>query len=254
MQLKRFLLTAGFLAAPLLTYAAGQQLVPAGSLLTCTVSEKVSSETTNVGDPIVCMIGHSTFPSYGGSITGTFQEYKDPGHLVGKGWMELQFDRVVLPPNQILQVSAKVVHVPGYHVDREGRILGNGHPVRDTVEWLIPVLWPIDLINLPRRGPRPVLKPETRLTVKLMDDLLVPTVDQQPERDPYGFSQRQPVTYYQPAPQYVAPAPAPVYYWTAPPVYPYAPSMWVSPALPPVVFVPHGIYNRQAPVWRGYRR
>ena len=35
---------------------------------------------------------------------------------------------------------------------REGRILGKGHATRDTVLWLIPVLWPIDLIMLPMRG------------------------------------------------------------------------------------------------------
>ena len=81
--------------------------------------------------------------------------------------------------------------------------MGTGHAVRDTVEWLIPVLWPIDLINLPRRGPTPVLKPETRLTVKVLDDFGIPTkaeVQHQPELiSRYNYADNQPAQ--QPAPE-----------------------------------------------------
>jgi hypothetical protein len=224
-------LFALLLAAPLAGYAA-EQMIPAGSLVQCTVSEpKLSSKTTDVGDPVLCQVGHvelygrSVFP-YGSYLEGRFEDYKDPGHLVGKGWMELKFDRMFIPPGQIIPVSAKVVFVPKFPVDKQGRIHGKGHPVRDTVEWLIPVLWPIDLINLPRRGPRPVLKAETRLTLKIMDDFGVPLPEQATygqyapaPRDQYGYSQRAPMSYTPP----VAP-PAPVYRQmsyqsvTAPPV------------------------------------
>jgi hypothetical protein len=215
------------LMIPLAGFAA-EQMIPAGSLVQCTVSEpKLSSKTTDVGDPVLCQVGHvelygrSVFP-YGSYLEGRFEDYKDPGHLVGKGWMELKFDRMYIPPGQIIPVSAKVVYLPKYPVDKQGRIHGKGHPVRDTVEWLIPVLWPIDLLNLPRRGPRPELKPETRLTLKIMDDFGVPMPEQvsyqQPSppyqynapqynapRDPYGFYQRAPMS-YRPVP---APPPPP---------------------------------------------
>lgn len=171
------------LTLPIVSYAA-DQLVPAGSILTCSVSEgSISSKTTAIGDPVLCTLnpvekyGRSVLP-YGSYMEGRFEDYKDPGHFVGKGWMQLTFDRIIIG-NRVIPVSAKVVQVPKYRVDQQGRILGNGHPVRDTIEWLIPVLWPIDLINLPRRGPRPVLKPETRLTLELMDDLGIP--DLQPQ-------------------------------------------------------------------------
>ena len=62
----------------------------------------------------------------------------------------------------------------GLKVDREGRILGKGHPRRDAVEWAIPVLWPIKLITLPMRGPRPTLKGETSVQLKLLEDVYVP--------------------------------------------------------------------------------
>ncbi len=228
-----------FLFAPLTGYAV-EQMIPAGSMVQCTISEpKLSSKTTDIGDPVLCQVSHvelrgrSVFP-YGSYLEGRFEDYKDPGHLVGKGWMELKFDRMFVPPGQIIPVTAKVVAVPKYPVDKQGRIHGKGHPVRDTIEWMIPVLWPIDLVNLPRRGPRPILKAETRLTLKIMDDFGVPDPNaaysqqqyQQPyypaPRDQYGYSQRT-------APMTYTPPPAP-----AAPVYqqmnyqPVAP-----PALPP---------------------
>lgn len=191
------------LAAPLTGYAA-EQLIPAGSLIQCTVSEpKLSSKNIDVGDPVLCQISHfqlygrSVFP-YGSYLVGQFQAYKDPGHFVGKGWMELEFDRVAIPPDGEIPVKAKVVHVPGYSVDKKGKIDGKGHPVRDTVEWSIPVLWPIDLLNLPRRGPRPVLKEETRLTLKVMEDVLVPS-SQPGARSSEGFAMRAPTSYTPPA-------------------------------------------------------
>jgi hypothetical protein len=42
------------------------------------------------------------------------------------------------------------------------------------VEWMIPVLWPIKILTLPARGPYPALKGESRLTMRLMEDVIVP--------------------------------------------------------------------------------
>jgi hypothetical protein len=223
------------LAAPFSSYAA-EQLIPAGSLIQCTVSEpKLSSKTTAIGDPVLCQIGHaerygrSVLP-YDSYLVGRFEDYRDPGHFVGKGWMELKFDRMVIEPDTVIPIDAKVVDVPGYNVDRYGRILGRGHAVRDTVTWMIPILWPIDLIELPRRGPRPTLKEETRLTLKIMDDLGIPMMDQ-PQPDPSGLIRRAPSAYTEPPPQ--PPPPAPVATYVPMPVAP--PPVYVAP--PPVVYV-----------------
>ena len=161
------------LAVPLAA-SASDMIMPAGSVIQCTVAEpKISSKVDKIGDPVLCQVSHSELRAYGRAVVpfgsymvGHFEDYKDPGHFVGKGWIELRFDRMILPDDTVIPLDARVVSVPGYPVDSDGKIHGNGHPVKDTIEWFIPVLWPLDIINLPRRGPRVVLKAETRLTLK----------------------------------------------------------------------------------------
>lgn len=195
-MIRKHFLPLLLLAVPLA--ARADQLIPAGSVITCTVAEgKISSQTEKIGDPILCQLGHSeafgrtSFP-YGTYLVGHFQDYKDPGHFVGKGWMELRFDRMVVQPDTIVPINARVVQVPKYPVDADGRIHGTGHAVKDTIEWLIPVLWPIDIINLPRRGPRPVLQPETKLTLKVLDDFGIPTPMENAVRTPALISRVTP--------------------------------------------------------------
>jgi hypothetical protein len=200
--MKRTLATL-LLALPAWFGAGAVQLIPAGSVMQCMVSQPhLSSKTEHVGDPVLCQVSHSemygrsVFP-YGSYMVGRFEDYKDPGHFVGKGWMELKFERMVVGNDTVIPISTRVVATSAkYPVDRDGKIHGTGHPVRDTIEWMIPVLWPIDLINLPRRGPVPELKPETRLTVMVLDDFGIPTkseVQHQPEMiSKYNFGDNQP--------------------------------------------------------------
>ncbi len=248
------------LLAPPLFADAGQRLIPAGSLIGCTISEpRISSSTMAVGDPVLCQVGHSRYGHsvmpYHTYLVGQFEAYKDPGHFVGKGWLELRFDRMVIEPDTVIPLDARVVDAPGFRVDNQGRILGKGHATRDVVIWSIPILWPIDLLMLPMRGPRPTLKEETRLTLKVMDDLAVPQTTQ-PQTDPYGLMHRQPSAEAtpppaptpdtQPAPETTAYAPAdqaqPAPYNDAPPqpaLYAYAPPPPVAVyAYAPAVIMP----------------
>ena len=245
------------LLTPSLFADAGSRLIPAGALVSCTTGDgKISSKTTAVGDPVLCKVqfrrGDFMLP-YGSYLGGQFAEYKDPGHFVGNGWMELDFDRLYVG-DTVVPISAKVVEVPGYKIDAQGRILGKGHAVRDTVLWMIPVLWPLDLINLPRRGPRPTLKSETTLTLRMMDDIQVPVVPE-PQRDPYGLYQRGPQSY---APQPPPPTQAPdegaeqsyAPEQPAPDEQPSAPAMAYAPpvAYPaPMTYVPPVVYPSVMP-------
>jgi hypothetical protein len=182
-MLRKFLLLVPLLAvasANLLAQPSVKDIIPAGTLLNCTLDEpNFSSKTAMVGDPVLCHLGplgsfgHSVFPR-GAMLGGHLQDYKDPGHFVGKGFITIEFDRMILPGAQILPLSAKVISAPHYKVDPQGDIRGRGHPTRDAVEWAIPILWPIKLITLPARGPYPALKGETRLALRLMEDVEVP--------------------------------------------------------------------------------
>jgi hypothetical protein len=282
MKKTAFALLSLVFSAPLFA-SAGEHLIPAGSLIQCTVNEpRISSKTTAVGDPVLCQVSHAE--RYGRSVlpqnsflVGRFEEYKDPGHFVGKGWMELAFDRMVIEPDTVIPIDARVVDVPGYRVDNQGRILGKGHETRDIVTWCIPILWPIDLLMLPMRGPRPTLKAETRMTLKVMDDLTVPASNPL-SRDPNGLVQRSPISENempqppvpdlyqdqnqgQPSapepvaenyPQPVAPPP-PAYYAYVPPPQP----VYYAYAAPPVVRYYYGAtpmvrYGYGAPMARPY--
>src|SRR5712692_7761354 len=163
--------------------SARDVVLPAGTLLQCTLNEpNFSSATVEVGDPVLCHLrgvtsfGQQAFPR-GSYLVGHLEAAKDPGHFWGKGYLKLQFDRIGLPSGD-LPLDAKVISTRGYKVDKEGKIDGKGHPKRDIVEWMLPPLWPWKVIMLPARGPRPRLKGETVLSMRLMDDVQIPQVAQ----------------------------------------------------------------------------
>src|SRR6266403_5454922 len=154
-------------------------LVPAGTLLRCTIDEpNFSSATADIGDPVICHLsalrqfGKAVFPR-GSYLGGHLEADKEPGHFWGKGYLKIEFDRIGFPDSDI-PVPSKIIAAKGYRVDKKGDIVGKGHATRDTVEWLLPPLWPWKVLTLPARGPRPALKGEEQITVRLMDDIDVP--------------------------------------------------------------------------------
>ncbi len=124
-------------------------------------------------------------------LVGHLESAQDPGHFWGKGNLKLQFDRIGLP-NGDLPLDAKVIATRGYKVDKEGDIRGKGHAKRDIVEWLLPPLWPWKVLMLPARGPRPRLKGESMLTLRLMDDVQIPQVNATNGPDWHFFGRPQP--------------------------------------------------------------
>jgi len=160
--------------------AAAKDFIPAGTILHCTMDEtNFSPKTAEVGDPVLCHLGplgafgHSIFPR-GAELGGHLQDYRAPGHFVGKGWMAIEFDRLILPNANVLPLSAKVTSAPHLKTDSKGDIKGGGHPKRDAALWMVPLFWPIKVFTLPARGPYPALKGESRLTLRLMEDVEVP--------------------------------------------------------------------------------
>jgi hypothetical protein len=158
---------------------AQEVVVPAGTLLHCTLDEpNFSSKTAEIGDPVLCQLrslqqfGKTIFPR-GSYLQGHLEAAKEPGHFIGKGFLQIQFDRIGLP-NTDIPIPSKIIQAHGYKVDRQGDIVGHGHAKRDVVEWMIPPLWPWKVVSLPARGPRPTLKGEEALTLRLMEDMVLP--------------------------------------------------------------------------------
>jgi hypothetical protein len=174
---------------------AQDTLIPAGTLIRCTLDEpNFSTATASVGDPVVChlsslqLYGRNVFPR-GSYLGGHLEAAKEPGHFVGKGYLQLQFDRIGFPSSDI-PVPSKVIAAKGYKVDKQGDIVGHGHATRDVVEWMIPPLWPWKILSLPARGPRPTLKGEEQITLRLMDDIVVPRTVAVNERPPVYYRQQ----------------------------------------------------------------
>lgn len=145
-----------------LSASARDVVLPAGTLLQCTLNEpNFSSATVALGDPVLCHLrgmvefGQQVFPR-GRYLVGHLESAKDPGH-----------------------------------VDRERKIDGKGHAKRDVVEWMLPPLWPWKVIMLPARGPHPKLKGKSTLTLRLMDDVDIPQVAETYGPGWHFFGQRQ---------------------------------------------------------------
>ena len=174
------LILSVFFLLVVVSSAAAKDFIPAGTILHCTMDEpNFSPKTAMVGDPVLCHLGplgsfgHSIFPR-GAQLGGHLQDYKSPGHFVGKGWMAIEFDRLILPNAEILPLAAKVISAPHLKTDAQGDIHGKGHPKRDAALWMVPLFWPVKVFTLPARGPYPALKGESRLSLRLMEDVEVP--------------------------------------------------------------------------------
>jgi hypothetical protein len=184
---------------------AQEVVVPAGTLIHCTLDEpNFSSATAEVGDPVLCHLsslqqfGRTVFPR-GSYLQGHLEAAKEPGHFVGKGYLKIQFDRIGLP-NTDLPIPSKIIVAHGYKVDRQGDIVGRGHAKRDVVEWMIPPLWPWKVVSLPARGPRPTLKGEQALTLRLMEDVVLPRTALVPSPGWHYFGQSSSLSPAAPAP------------------------------------------------------
>src|SRR5258708_13205425 len=121
------------LAVSLLTLtlnaSAREMVLPAGTLLKCTLNEpNLSSASVAVGDPVLCHLhsvtefGQQAFPR-GSYLVGHLESAQDPGHFWGKGNMNLMFDRIGIP-NADMPLDAKGIPTPGYKSNKDGHTPG----------------------------------------------------------------------------------------------------------------------------------
>jgi hypothetical protein len=234
--MRKLLLLALFLVCLSPAAKAQATLIPAGTLLHCTIDDPtISPKTAQVGDPVLCHLnqftefGHAAFPR-GSYLEGHLEADKQPGHFIGKGYLDIVFDHIGLP-NTDVDLNARVVAAQGQHVDKQGDIVGHGHAKRDEIEWAIPPLWPWKIITLPARGPQPKLKTEQMITLKVMQDVELPQLA--------AYLPPSPSRNYNPAPRvqsYAQPSSGPVAPQSSSGVYYLPPS--TPAAAPPVSLGP----------------
>jgi hypothetical protein len=234
--MRKLLLLALFLVCLSPAAKAQATLIPAGTLLHCTIDDPtISPKTAQVGDPVLCHLnqftefGHAAFPR-GSYLEGHLEADKQPGHFIGKGYLDIVFDHIGLP-NTDVDLNARVVAAQGQHVDKQGDIMGHGHAKRDEIEWAIPPLWPWKIITLPARGPQPKLKTEQMITLKVMQDVELPQLA--------AYLPPSPSRNYNPAPRvqsYAQPSSGPVAPQSSSGVYYLPPS--TPAAAPPVSLGP----------------
>jgi hypothetical protein len=230
-------------------------LIPAGTLLHCTMDDPtISPKTAQVGDPVLCHLhqvsefGRPAFPR-GSYLAGHLEAAKQPGHFIGKGYLDIVFDHIGLP-NSDSELDARIVAAQGQHVDKQGDIMGHGHAKRDVVEWMIPPLWPWKVIMLPARGPQPKLKNEQLVTLKLMQDVELPqlTAYVPPSRhlgDSGAYGNTGPRTQSYTAPSSAQPSSSSYAVAPSSTVY-YVPP--TAPAVdPPMSATPAGVSTKQTP-------
>src|ERR1700752_1535712 len=95
------------LLALCLSASARDVVLPAGTLLQCTLNEpNFSSNTVDIGDAVLCHLraqtefGQQAFPC-GSYLVGHLESAKDPGPFWGNGSLRLQFDRIGLPSGDL---------------------------------------------------------------------------------------------------------------------------------------------------------
>ncbi len=176
------ILFAQFVCSTLLA----DQVLLKGTAINCVINKKTSSTTEKTREPIGCnVVGAHSFLPAGSTIIGHLTDYKDPGgNFYGGGYMELTFNRIAFRRSRALPLTANVVDVKGYAIDKRDKIHNKVHLIGDVVEGSIPILWPVDVITA-QCGPCRTLKAGTRLKLVLVDDLVVPNDAFVPQR--YGY-------------------------------------------------------------------
>ena len=160
------------------TARAQDRLVPAGTLLQCVMDElNFSGATAAVGDPVLCQLrtleefSRPVFPK-GAMLGGHLEDAKGPCHFSGKGYVNLTFDRMILPYGN-LPIPAKVIQPRGCKIQKSGDGNGKAQALKHGAQWLMPLPQPEGL-SLPMRDRRTRAKGEEQVQLRIMEDILIP--------------------------------------------------------------------------------
>ena len=164
-----------------LSASARDIVLPAGTLLQCTLNEpNFSSSTVDVGDPVLCHLrgvtefGQQAFPrgSYWSDISIRPRIRATSGARVISRSSSIAS---ACPPAICLWKPRSFPPEATKSINR-ARSTARDTPSATSSNGCSRPLWPWKVIMLPARGPRPKLKGETVLSLRLMDDVQIPQV------------------------------------------------------------------------------
>lgn len=107
----------------------------------------------------------------GSKVLGNLMESKQAGRLVGRAQTQIVLTSILTADSCEYPINAKILEAGRYTVNRDGVVVGRGHPHRDLFALLFPPTTIYQLIRTPSRGPKLVIDTETAITIKLLEPL-----------------------------------------------------------------------------------
>lgn len=156
-------------------------VLPPGTTIDLRAGEGLTTKAVSIDEPIIFevdypirafRVGPVLIPRHS-LVTARVASANRPGRFVGKANIEFTFESIMIPDGRMYPINARLIKVRGHKVDSHGRLIGRSHAKRDTFFILFPPTTLFQLALLPARGPDLILRPETRLTIKLLRPVVI---------------------------------------------------------------------------------
>src|SRR5213594_4252544 len=192
--MKSLLIWTVILVSPAASTMAGaapcQASFPAGTIIRMFPDERLVAG--RAFGPVVFTVGSDVrlFPNRpaviprGSKLLGNLMESKQAGRLVGRAQTQIVLTSILTADSCEYPIDAKILEAGRYTVNREGVVVGRGHPRRDLFALLFPPTTIYQLIRIPSRGPSLVIGVEAPITIKLMEPLTAQSAVSQAEFAP----------------------------------------------------------------------
>jgi hypothetical protein len=180
------------LSAASLPASAGtcQASLPAGTIIRMFPDEKLVAG--RAFGPVIFTVNPDVrpFPNRppviprGSKVLGNLMESKQAGRLVGRAQTQIVLTSILTADSCEYPIDAKILEAGRYTANKDGVVVGRGHPHRDVFALLFPPTTIYQLVRIPSRGPKLVIDTETPIIIKLMEPLTAQSAVSQAEVAP----------------------------------------------------------------------
>jgi hypothetical protein len=159
--------------------------IPAGTIIRVYPDERIVGGTTagpllfTVAADVRFFLNRPPILPRGSKILGKIEQSNQAGRLWGRAKAQPVFTSILTPDFCEYAIDATLIEAKKYRV-REGVIVGQGHPRRDTFALLFPPTTLYQLIRLPARGPKLTVSEEDQLVIKLLQPVHVVRAESNP--------------------------------------------------------------------------